>query len=175
MSSRQRVYIGLGSNLADPAAQLQAAVTALTSLPGSTLIAVSSVYASLPLGPSDQPDYLNAVAALDTSLEPLQLLDHLQQIELQQGRQRKTERWGPRTLDLDILLFGQQQLDLPRLQVPHYHMQARPFVLYPLSEVAPELELPDGRTLHELLQNCPAQGLQRLPGSALDGNAVTAR
>lgn len=138
MSSRQRVYIGLGSNLADPAAQLQAAVTALTSLPGSTLIAVSSVYASLPLGPSDQPDYLNAVAALDTSLEPLQLLDHLQQIELQQGRQRKTERWGPRTLDLDILLYGDASIHSTHLQVPHPRMAERAFVLVPLAEIAPQ-------------------------------------
>mgnify|MGYP006377843253 FL=1 len=170
-----RVYIGLGSNLAQPAEQLQAALSALADLPDSQLIAVSSLYASKPLGPADQPDYVNAVAALDTALEPLQLLDRLQQIELQQGRQREAERWGPRTLDLDILLFGDQLIDLPRLQVPHYHLQERPFVLYPLAEIAPELELPDGRSLAELLQNCPAQGLPRLPGSALDGNAVTAR
>ena len=170
-----RVYIGLGSNLAQPAEQLQAALSALADLPDSQLIAVSSLYASKPLGPADQPDYVNAVAALDTALEPLQLLDRLQQIELQQGRQRKAERWGPRTLDLDILLFGDQLIDLPRLQVPHYHLQERPFVLYPLAEIAPALEPPDGPSLAELLQNCPLQGLQRLPDSRLDGNAVTDR
>ena len=157
-----RVYIGLGSNLAQPAEQLQAALSALADLPDSQLIAVSSLYASNPLGPADQPDYVNAVAALDTALEPLQLLDRLQQIELQQGRQRKAERWGPRTLDLDILLFGNQLIDLPRLQVPHYHLQERPFVLYPLAEIAPDLQLPDGRDLPTLLQNCPFQGLERL-------------
>ena len=151
-----RVYIGLGSNLAQPAEQLQAALSALADLPDSQLIAVSSLYASKPLGPADQPDYVNAVAALDTALEPLQLLDRLQQIELQQGRQRKAERWGPRTLDLDILLFGDQ------LKVPHYHLQERPFVLYPLAEIAPDLQLPDGRDLPTLLQNCPFQGLERL-------------
>ena len=169
----QRVYLGLGSNLAQPAAQLQAALAALAELPGCQLVKVSSLYASQPLGPADQPDYVNAVAALDTNLEPLQLLDLLQQIELHQGRQRKTERWGPRTLDLDILLFGQQRIDEARLKVPHYHMQERPFVLYPLAEIAADLQLPDGRTLRELLKNCPLQGLQRLEGDTSGGNAVT--
>ena len=163
MSNLQRTYIGLGSNLAQPAEQLRSAFHALANLPASSLVAVSSLYASSPLGPPDQPDYVNAVAALDTSLEPLQLLDRLQQIELQQGRERKAERWGPRTLDLDILLFGEQVIDLPRLQVPHYHMQERPFVLFPLAEIAPNLMLPDGRSLAALLQSCPLQGLQRLP------------
>jgi 2-amino-4-hydroxy-6-hydroxymethyldihydropteridine diphosphokinase len=157
-----RVYIGLGSNLAQPAQQLRAALDAMAALPDTQLIAVSSLYASKPLGPADQPDYVNAVAALDTALEPLTLLDCLQQIELQQGRQRKAERWGPRTLDLDILLFGEQRIDLPRLQVPHYHLQERPFVLYPLAEIAPDLQLPDGRDVPTLLQNCPFQGLERL-------------
>lgn len=170
-----RVYLGLGSNLAQPTEQLQSACKALAALPDSTLAAVSSLYASKPLGPADQPDYVNAVAALDTTLEPLQLLDALQQIEQQQGRQRKAERWGPRTLDLDILLFGQLVIDLPRLQIPHYHMHARPFVLYPLAEIAPELLLPDGRMLRELLQNCPVDGLQRLQDATVAGNAVTDR
>jgi 2-amino-4-hydroxy-6-hydroxymethyldihydropteridine diphosphokinase len=86
----------------------------------------------------------------------------LQAIELNQGRTRKAERWGPRTLDLDILLFGQRRLDEPRLTVPHYHMHARPFVLYPLAELAPDLVLPDGRPLQQLLDACPFQGLERL-------------
>jgi 2-amino-4-hydroxy-6-hydroxymethyldihydropteridine diphosphokinase len=103
------------------------------------------------------------VAALDTALEPLQLLDALQAIELNQGRERKAERWGPRTLDLDNLLFGDLILDEPRLQVPHYHMHARAFVLYPLAELNPELRLPDGRTLQDLLIACPFEGLERLP------------
>lgn len=175
MNHTQRAYIGLGSNLGQPAEQLQAAIKALAALPDSCLIEVSSLYASQPLGPADQPDYLNAVAALDTCLQPLDLLDHLQQIEQQHGRQRKAERWGPRTLDLDILLFGQQLIDVPRLQVPHYHLQERPFVLYPLAEIAPELQLPDGRVLREMLQKCPAQGLQRLHPQKSDGNAVTER
>ena len=167
-----RVYIGLGSNLAEPVQQLEAALAALGRLPGCRLAAVSSLYASDPLGPPDQPRYVNAVAALDCDLAPLQLLDALQVIEREQGRVRKAERWGPRTLDLDILLFGDLQLDEERLTVPHYHMHARAFVLYPLAEIAPQLVLPDGRPLAALLAACPFQGLERLPG--VDGAPVTA-
>ncbi|MGE8500460.1 MAG: 2-amino-4-hydroxy-6-hydroxymethyldihydropteridine diphosphokinase [Pseudomonas sp.] len=158
----ERVYIGLGSNLAEPLEQLQAALAALAALPQTQLAATSSFYASDPLGPADQPRYVNAVAALDTELQPLELLDALQAIEQNQGRVRKAERWGPRTLDLDILLFGERLLDEPRLKVPHYHMQARAFVLYPLAELAPTLRLPDGRVLADLLADCPFQGLERL-------------
>ena len=158
----QRAYIGLGSNLATPLQQLRSALQALNALPHSQLIAQSSFYASDPLGPADQPRYVNAVAALDTDLSPLALLDALQHIELEQGRTRKAERWGPRTLDLDILLFGDLQLDEPRLTVPHYHMHARAFVLYPLAEIAPHLRLPDGHTLNDLLADCPYVGLERL-------------
>lgn len=158
----QRVYVGLGSNLQAPRQQLRSALDALAHLPGSHLHAVSSLYSSEPLGPADQPHYVNAVAALDTTMAPLDLLDALQAIELNQGRVRKAERWGPRTLDLDILLFGQLIIDLPRLQVPHYHMHARAFVLNPLAEIAPQLRLPDGRALHDLLDACAPDGLQRM-------------
>jgi 2-amino-4-hydroxy-6-hydroxymethyldihydropteridine diphosphokinase len=159
----EAVYIGLGSNLAEPLQQLREALHALAQLPHTQLCAVSSFYASAPLGPSDQPNYLNAVALLESTLEPLVLLDALQKIELLQGRERKAERWGPRTLDLDILLFGQRLIDQPRLQVPHYHLHARAFVLYPLAEIAAQLQLPDGRQLDELLAACPRSGLERLP------------
>ncbi|MCE5365168.1 2-amino-4-hydroxy-6-hydroxymethyldihydropteridine diphosphokinase [Pseudomonas anguilliseptica] len=162
----ERVYIGLGSNLATPLEQLRSALAALAALPQTQLVAQSSFYASDPLGPADQPRYVNAVAALDTELSPLALLDALQTIELEQGRTRKAERWGPRTLDLDILLFGERQLDEPRLTVPHYHMHARAFVLYPLAEIAPDLKLPDGRALTELLDACPFVGLERLNETA---------
>lgn len=158
----ERVYLGLGSNLADPLGQLRTAIEALQAIPQTTVAAVSPFYASDPLGPPDQPRYVNAVAALDTELAPLALLDALQRIELEQGRVRKDERWGPRTLDLDILLFGERQLDEPRLTVPHYHMHARAFVLYPLADLAPQLRLPDGRSLSELLADCPFAGLERL-------------
>ena len=163
----ERVYIGLGSNLATPIEQLRSALAALAALPQTDLIAQSSFYSSDPLGPADQPRYVNAVAALDTELSPLALLDALQTIELEQGRTRKAERWGPRTLDLDILLFGERLLDEPRLTVPHYHMHARAFVLYPLAEIAPDLKLPDGRALAELLGACPYAGLERLSETEL--------
>ncbi|WJN60492.1 2-amino-4-hydroxy-6-hydroxymethyldihydropteridine diphosphokinase [Pseudomonas sp. SO81] len=158
----ERVYIGLGSNLAEPHQQLRAALAAIAALPHTTLVSTSSFYISDPLGPADQPRYVNAVAALDTELAPLQLLDALQRIELEQGRVRKAERWGPRTMDLDILLFGSRILAEERLTVPHYHMHARAFVLYPLAEIAPQLLLPDGRSLEQLLAACPYEGLERL-------------
>jgi len=160
------VYIGLGSNLAEPQVQLAEALQALAQLPHSKLLAVSSFYLSDPLGSSDQPRYVNAVAQLECALEPLILLDALQHIEQQQGRERKAERWGPRTLDLDILLFGQRLIDQPRLQVPHYHLHARAFVLYPLAELAGSLLLPDGRQLDDLLLACPFAGLERLPATS---------
>ncbi len=159
----ERAYIGLGSNLAEPRRQLQGAIQALALIPSSDLVAVSSLYLSEPLGPPDQPSYVNAVAALDTSLSPLSLLDALQAIEMAHGRERKAERWGPRTLDLDLLLFGDHLISEPRLTVPHYHLQARAFVLYPLAEIAPaDLQLADGRALADLLAACPYQGLERL-------------
>ncbi|KTB71586.1 MULTISPECIES: 2-amino-4-hydroxy-6-hydroxymethyldihydropteridine diphosphokinase [Pseudomonas] len=160
----ERVYIGLGSNLADPAEQLRSALKAMAQLPGCELTSVSSFYVSDSLLPG-QPRFTNAVAALDTTLTPLTLLDALQAIELDQGRERH-ERWGPRTLDLDILLFGNRLIDEPRLKVPHYHMQARAFVLYPLAELAPGLTLADGRELDRLLDDCPFTGLERLPAEA---------
>jgi len=159
----ERAYIGLGSNLAEPRQQLRGAIEALAGIAHSKLAAVSSLYLSDPLGPSDQPRYNNAVAALDTALPPLELLDALQAIEQAHGRERKAERWGPRTLDLDILLYGDRLIDEPRLRIPHYHLHARAFVLYPLSDIAPQdLRLPDGRTLSELLAACPFSGIERL-------------
>lgn len=160
----ETLYIGLGSNLAEPVQQLDAALSALAQLPHSRLIASSAYYSSAPLGPSDQPRYTNAVAHLETTLAPHALLDHLQTIELSQGRQRKAERWGPRTLDLDILLFGERIIDDVRLRVPHYHMHARPFVLLPLAELCPaNFILADGRQLADLLRQCPIDPtLQRL-------------
>lgn len=155
----ERVYIGLGSNLADPAEQLRNALSAMAQLACCELAGVSSFYASDSLLPG-QPRFTNAVAALDTDLEPIALLDALQAIELDQGRERH-ERWGPRTLDLDIVLFGTRLIDEPRLKVPHYHLHARAFVLYPLAELAPHLQLPDGRNLDQLLADCPFVGLER--------------
>ncbi len=148
---RQRVYIALGSNLASPLEQVNAAVQALGEIPDSRIIAVSSFYRTPPLGPQDQPDYLNAAVALETTLTPETLLDHTQRIELQQGRVRKAERWGPRTLDLDIMLFGNEVINTRRLTIPHYDMKNRGFMLWPLFEIAPELTFPDGTRLHHHL------------------------
>ncbi|VVM85327.1 2-amino-4-hydroxy-6-hydroxymethyldihydropteridinepyrophosphokinase [Pseudomonas fluorescens] len=158
----ERIYIGMGSNLAAPDQQLRSAIGALAQLPGTTVAGVSAFYQSDSLLPG-QPRYTNAVVALDSSLAPLALLDALQAIENDQGRER-LERWGPRTLDLDILLFGDRLIDEPRLKVPHYQMHLRAFVLYPLAELAPAtLSLPDGQTLRDLLADCPFVGLERLP------------
>lgn len=148
---RRRVYIALGSNLASPLEQVNAAVQALGEIPDSRIVAVSSFYRTPPLGPQDQPDYLNAAVALETTLAPEELLNHTQRIELQQGRVRKAERWGPRTLDLDIMLFGNDVINTDRLTVPHYDMKNRGFMLWPLFEIAPELTFPDGTRLHQHL------------------------
>ena len=126
------VYIAIGSNLASPLEQVNAAIRALADIPDSRVVSVSSLYRTPPLGPQDQPDYLNAAVALETSLAPEALLDHTQRIELQQGRVRKAERWGPRTLDLDIMLFGDAIINSERLTVPHYDMKNRGFMLWPL-------------------------------------------
>lgn len=160
----EQVYIGLGSNLASPEQQLDAALLALAQMPHTRVVRSSAYYSSAPLGPADQPRYTNAVARIETALAPHQLLDHLQAIELAQGRQRKAERWGPRTLDLDIILFGERIINDERLCVPHYHMQQRPFVLLPLADICPaDLQLPDGRWLADLLSLCPVDPtLQRL-------------
>lgn len=156
------VYIGLGANLAQPVQQLERAVVALQQLRETTLVQVSGFYGSKPMGPQDQPDYVNAVAALSTRLSAEDLLTELQQIEQEQGRQRKDERWGPRTLDLDILLFGNESIQTERLTVPHYGMKVREFVLYPLAELNSDLVLPDGTKLCELLTTVPLNGLNRL-------------
>lgn len=151
------VYIAIGSNLASPLEQVNAAIRALADIPDSRVVSVSSLYRTPPLGPQDQPDYLNAAVALETSLTPEALLDHTQRIELQQGRVRKAERWGPRTLDLDIMLFGDAIINSERLTVPHYDMKNRGFMLWPLFEIAPQLHFPDGLALRAALENLGAE------------------
>lgn len=156
---QEKVFIGLGANLDQPQQQIVAALLALSALPRTQLIGYSSLYSSKPLGPQEQPDYVNAVAMLDTQLAPLDLLDWLQDIEKQHGRVRKEQRWGARTLDLDIILFGTKIVQSERLTIPHYHFQHREFVLYPLFELAPDLVLPDGQSLTVLLESVPENGL----------------
>ena len=142
-------YIALGSNLHTPREQLKRALKALAQLPQTQLMAVSSFYRSKPLGPQDQPDYLNAAVEISTALSPLALLDELQRIENEQGRVR-LRRWGERTLDLDILLYGDEIIQSERLTVPHYDMHNREFVIVPLAEIASNLILPNGQKLAEL-------------------------
>lgn len=154
-------FIGLGSNLENPVAQLAGAIAELAALPDTQLVAQSPFYRSKPVGPQDQPDFINGCVWLQTALDPLDLLDQLQAIEQAHGRER-LQHWGPRTLDLDMLLFGDRVIDLPRLQVPHPELPNRDFVLRPLLDLEPQLTLPDGRRLTELLVQCPDNQLQRL-------------
>ncbi|ANG91581.1 2-amino-4-hydroxy-6-hydroxymethyldihydropteridine diphosphokinase [Enterobacteriaceae bacterium 155047] len=150
-------YIAIGSNLSAPLEQVNAAIQALADIPQSRIVAVSSFYRTPPLGPQDQPDYLNAAVALETALDAESLLDNTQRIELQQGRERKAERWGPRTLDLDIMLFGDAIIRTGRLTVPHYDMKNRGFMLWPLIEIAPQLTFPTGESLQAVLEHLNAE------------------
>ncbi|MDG1750127.1 MAG: 2-amino-4-hydroxy-6-hydroxymethyldihydropteridine diphosphokinase [Thalassotalea sp.] len=153
-------YIGLGSNLSDPEAQIHQAIVNIKSIPNSHITQISSLYFSRPMGPQDQPDYMNAVLALDTQFSALELLDHLQTIENNAGRVRKENRWGARILDLDILLFGDKTINTERLIVPHYGMKAREFVLIPLAEIAETLLLPDGDSVSTLAKNIATNDLK---------------
>lgn len=156
-----RCFIGLGSNLADPHQQVTQALAELAELDGCQLLRASSLYCSAPVGPQDQPDFINAVAALGTSLEAHQLLDQLQALEQQHQRVRK-QHWGPRTLDLDLLLYGDQTIASARLSVPHPYLHERNFVLYPLHEIAPDLEIPNLGQLSNLLTACPKDTLRKI-------------
>jgi len=153
-------YIGLGSNLSDPEQQIKQAVKQLTQIEHSELIAISSLYYSRPMGPQDQPDYMNAVAAIETNLSAISLLDALQKIENEAGRIRKDNRWGARILDLDILLFANDIINNERLTVPHYGMKLREFVLIPLAEIAPKLILPSGEKVITLSKSINRNGLK---------------
>ena len=155
-------YVGLGSNLVSPLSQVRRAIAELAQLPASRLVAVSRIYQSRPMGPADQPDYINAVAAVETRLAPLELLDGLQAIEQAHQRKRGAERWGPRTLDLDLLLFGEQRIQNDRLTVPHAGIAERSFVLQPLLDIDAALRLPGGEPVQQLLAALPDDGLSPL-------------
>jgi len=162
LSTSKTTYIGLGSNLDNPIQQVQLALHRLAELPDTQLCCHSSLYRSVPLGAMDQPDYINAVAKLETTLSALQLLSELQQLEIQQGRVRTSVRWSARTLDLDILLYNQMDLQDPRLTLPHPGLTLRNFVLYPLYECEPDLILPNGQVLQTMIQERIPQGLEKL-------------
>lgn len=165
MSTSFEAWIGLGSNLAgnlaNPQAHVLRALDELAALPSSRLLATSSLYRSQPMGPPDQPDYINAVAQLRTELPPEVLLDALQGIETAHDRVRE-RRWGARTLDLDILLYGGEQFRSTRLSIPHPGIGERAFVLYPLREIAPGLQVPGLGSVEELAAEVAADGLEIL-------------
>jgi 2-amino-4-hydroxy-6-hydroxymethyldihydropteridine diphosphokinase len=155
-------YVGLGSNVGDSVDLLNRALTAMTALPDTRVVQCSAFYRNPAIGPQ-QPDYVNAVAELITALGPRELLKHLQSIETHHGRdRRREERWGPRTLDLDILLYGDRTMDTEELVLPHPQMTRRAFVLWPLAEIAPDLRLPDGQSVKALAQTTDASQLKRL-------------
>lgn len=156
------VFIGLGSNLEQPVKQIKKARTAINRLEKVQEAAFSSLYQSSPMGQKNQPDYINAVMAVNTSLKPLALLRRLQQIENQQGRTRTDQRWTARTLDLDMLLYGDQQIDIPDLLAPHYGIADRAFVLYPLYEIAPKLDIPGFGHISDLIAKIPLNGLEKI-------------
>ena len=166
MPATARAYIGIGSNLDDPVAQVRRAFQALIDLPACQYAAQSPLYRTAPVGgPPGQPDYINAVAALDTALTPDELLIALQAIETAQGRIR-TVQWGPRTLDLDLLLYDQITRADPWLTLPHPRLHQRAFVLYPLHDIAPNLSIPGRGSLRDWLAQCPPQNIMRLDSPA---------
>jgi 2-amino-4-hydroxy-6-hydroxymethyldihydropteridine diphosphokinase len=154
-------YIGLGSNLQQPLQQITQALKELNEIPETKLLKFSRLYQSQAIGP-DQPDFINAAAVLETCLDPVSLLDELQKIE-QTHQRRREQHWGPRTLDLDILLFDQQQIRSERLTLPHPYLTERAFVLLPLMDLNVDLRLPDGSLVQSYLINCQSQKIQALP------------
>lgn len=153
------VYVALGANLGEPLQQAENAIAAIEQIPQTSVIKISPFYRSKPLGPQDQPDYLNAVIKIISELSPLALLKALQTIELNLGRVRKANRWGPRTLDLDILLYDNQVIQSEELTIPHYDMYNREFVLYPLFDIAPDLILPNQVPLKVLINKVPINNM----------------
>jgi 2-amino-4-hydroxy-6-hydroxymethyldihydropteridine diphosphokinase len=168
----KRCFIGLGANLGKPFATLGEAAAALEQLESTQAAGRSAIYRSAAIGPDGQPDYLNAVVAIDTRLSPLALLDELQALEHAAGRRREL-RWGPRTLDLDLLLYGHLELQSERLSIPHPRIFERNFVLQPLADLlADDWQFNDGTSLGERLAACPANPLER---TALSWEAVSGR
>ena len=158
----EKAYIGLGSNLQDPESQIRRALLTLQGLPGVELLKSSSLYQSQPMGPPDQPDFVNAVAKVSTVLDPAGLLAALQRIEHSHQRVRKPQRWGPRTLDLDILLYGDLKIDTKRLRIPHPGMSEREFVLIPLQEIEKDLIIPGQGSLSEMIGKLPCCRLKKI-------------
>lgn len=160
MTQPVRAGIGLGANLGDPVAAVQAAFAALAALPQSRLLAASRLYRTPAWGRTDQPDFINAAALLETALPPQALLAALLEIERHAGRTRDGERWGPRLLDLDLLLYGELTLDAPGLRLPHPHLHERAFALLPLAEIAFDVPFPGHGSVGSALRLIDAGGMQ---------------
>ena len=158
-------YVALGANLEDPVVQVRAGLAALATLPHTQFLVQSSLYRTAPVGYAEQPDFINAVAAVDTALSPRELLDALLAIELNHGRVRQFAN-APRTLDLDVLLYDDVEVNESGLTIPHPRMHERAFVLAPLAEIAPLCEIPGHGRVSELLRSLDPQGVTRLAGGA---------
>jgi 2-amino-4-hydroxy-6-hydroxymethyldihydropteridine diphosphokinase len=156
-------YVGIGSNLGDPEAQVRGAIEALASMPQTRFVRASRLFRTAPWGRADQPAFVNAAAEIATALAPRALLDALLTIERAHGRHRDGTRWGPRTLDLDVLLYGDGVIDEPGLAIPHPHLAERAFVLVPLADLDPALQVPGRGRISELLRDVDASGIEPLP------------
>jgi 2-amino-4-hydroxy-6-hydroxymethyldihydropteridine diphosphokinase len=161
-----RVFIGLGSNLDKPQEQIETAINDIKLISAVEFVASSSLYRSPPMGPQDQPDYINAVIAVETKLTPHDLLDKLQAIEQQHGRVRQ-RHWGERTLDLDLLVYGDTIINDERLVVPHPGIAERAFVIYPLAEIDKEFIIPLLGTAEQIAIKCPLDGLEKMENITL--------
>jgi 2-amino-4-hydroxy-6-hydroxymethyldihydropteridine diphosphokinase len=175
----QPAYIGLGSNLADPRAQVLLGIDRIASIGEVRLVSRSRLYGSHPLGVADQPDFVNAVVGVLTHLEPAALLRELRAVERLSGRPEARQRWGPRILDLDLLVYGRTRSTDPDLLLPHPGIVERNFVLYPLAEIAPDLEVPGVGRVADLKARVSAEAIWPLQG-AMDeretaGGAVCGR
>lgn len=157
-----RAFVGLGANLGDPVAQVRAALRDLDAIDATRLVRASSLYRSAPWGGVEQPAFINAVAEVETRLAPRELLDALLAIEQRHGRIRDGNRWGPRTLDLDLLVHGDRRIDEHGLLLPHPHLAERAFVLVPLAEIAPDLRVPGVGVVADLLACIDAGACEQL-------------
>ena len=175
MMSPETAWVGLGSNLSDPAAQISRALVALDGLPLTGVTQYSSLYRTAPIGDVDQPDFVNAVCQVHTELSPVRLLAALLELERLFGRQRDERRFGPRVLDIDLLLYGEKRLDELGLTIPHPRLHERRFVLEPLAELAPELDIPGRGPVRVLLAACLGQAVQRIGPPQLDTVAGAVR
>lgn len=161
-------YIAVGSNLDDPRAQVSAGLEALAGLPRSKLVARSRLYRSAPLGPQDQPEFVNAAAGVLTQLAPRELLHALKQLESSLGREQPVQRWGPRRIDFDLIVYGAERVDEPDLTVPHPGAPVRNFVLYPLLDIAPELLVPGHGRVCDLAARVGPGGLAPIESTLIE-------